>query len=260
MDLELLLPDVISWARGAGAIQMSYFRSDRLDTRAKLNEADIVTAADAACENFLTYQITEAFPDHSILSEESGEHRGCGGGEWRWVVDPLDGTTNFNAGLPMFSVSIALQHYGKTVLGVVYAPKLDELFTAVEGGGAMLNGKPVSVAVEDRLSRMVVATGFPVDKAVNPDNNLDNVARLMPHVRGLRRLGSAALDMCYVAAGFLDAYWEMNLHLWDVAAAELIVAEAGGIARRFRADSVERNVCMLAASPKAMSEIEPFVR
>ena len=259
MDLEALLPDVVSWARAAGAIQLSYFRTDRLDTRAKLNDADIVTAADAACENFLTAQITEAFPAHTLLSEESGERSGESR-QWRWVVYPLDGTTNFNAGLPLFSGSIALQRDGETVLGVVYAPRLDELFTAVKGGGAFLNGRPVHVADEDRLTRMVVATGFPVDKATDPDNNLDNVARVMPHVRGLRRLGSAAIDMCYVAAGFLDAYWEMNLHLWDVAAAELIVAEAGGVARRFRPDSPSRNVCMLAASPKAMPQIEAFIK
>ena len=259
MDLDLLLPEVISWARGAGAIQMSYFRTGQLDPRAKLNDADIVTAADAACESFITARISDAFPDHSILSEESGEHRGCDS-EWRWVVDPLDGTTNFNAGLPLFCVSIALQHHGETVLGVVYAPRLDELFTAIRGDGARLNGEPVSAAREDCLGRMVVATGFPVDKGVNSDNNLDNVARVMPHVRGLRRLGSAALDMCYVAAGFLDAYWELNLHLWDVAAAELIVTEGGGVARRFRPDSQERNVCMLAASSKAISVIEPFLK
>lgn len=259
MDLDLLLPEVISWARGAGAIQMSYFRTGRLDTRAKLNDADIVTAADAACEKFITARITEAFPEHSILSEESGEHLGCDS-EWRWVVDPLDGTTNFNAGLPLFCVSIALQHHGETVLGVVYAPRLDELFTAVRGDGARLNGEPVHVAAEEGIARMVVATGFPVDKGVSADNNLDNLARVMPQVRGLRRLGSAALDMCYVAAGILDAYWELNLHQWDVAAAELIVAEAGGVARRFRPDSQERNVCMLAASVAAMPAVEPLIR
>lgn len=259
MEIDNILPDVISWARQAGAIQMTYFRTDRLNTRAKLNDSDIVTAADAACEAFITAAIRDRFPDHSIISEESGATI-VEGSDWEWVIDPLDGTTNFASGLPLFGISIALRHKGVTELGVVFAPYLDELFHAVRGEGAMLNGRPVGCRREKKLERCVVATGFPVDKATNADNNLDNVGRVLPRVRGLRRLGSAAIDLCYVAAGFLDGYWELNLHEWDVAAGELIISEAGGRTVRFRPDTEERHVCLLAAQPEVFDELLTLVK
>ncbi len=168
------------------------------------------------------------------------------------MIDPLDGTTNFSQGLPLFCVSIGIEHNGETVAGVVYAPYMDELFHAVKGEGAMLNGNPIKVSGKTRLDHSVVSTGFPVDKDVNPDNNLDNVARVMPCVRGLRRLGSAAVDICYCAAGFLDGYWEMNLHEWDVNAALLILAEAGGKAESFRDD---RNVSIVAGTPEIQRQL-----
>lgn len=248
--------DAIEMARGAGEIIRRYFRSDRLSTSTKLNEADVVTVADKESEAFIIGRIRALYPDHAILSEESGEDNRPGA-DYRWVIDPIDGTTNFAAGLPLHCVSIALQHKGVTVAGVVYLPAIGELFTAVKGEGAYLNGEPVAVASNSRIDRAVVSTGFPVDKAVNPDNNLDNVARVMPQVRGLRRLGSAAIDICYVAAGFLDAYWEMNLHEWDVAAALLILEEAGGVAKHYRHD---RNISLLAASKAFFPTIEPLIK
>ena len=209
-----------------------------------------MTAADKAAEKLLLDHIRSVYPDHSILSEESGADEQSG--EFRWVIDPLDGTTNFSQGLPLFCVSIGIEHNGETVAGVVYAPYMDELFHAVKGEGAMLNGNPIKVSGKTRLDHSVVSTGFPVDKDVNPDNNLDNVARVMPCVRGLRRLGSAAVDICYCAAGFLDGYWEMNLHEWDVNAALLILAEAGGKAESFRDD---RNVSIVAGTPEIQRQL-----
>lgn len=244
MNYSSLLLDAMSWAREAGAVHLRYFRGNELDIQSKLNDSDVVTAADKAAEKVLIDHIKASYPDHSILSEESGEEAHCG--EYRWVIDPLDGTTNFSQGLPLFSVSIGIEHNGETVVGVVFAPYLNELFHAVRGQGAWLNGEPIKVSGKTRLDRSVVATGFPVDKDTNPDNNLDNVARVMPRVRGLRRLGSAAIDLCYVAAGFLDGYWELNLHAWDASAGLLILEEAGGSYTHFR---VDRNISVLAGTP-----------
>lgn len=253
--MDDLLLDAIDIARNAGRAIRPYFRSDRLDIHSKLNEADIVTAADKASEAIVVKSIKHLYPSHSILSEEMGAENHDG--EYRWIIDPLDGTTNFSAGIPIFAVSIGIEHDGVPVVGVVYDPVLDELFTAVKGQGAFLNGSPIHVKNNDRLDRAVVSTGFPVDKNVNPDNNLDNVARVLPLVRGMRRLGSAAMDICYVAAGFTDAYWEMNLHDWDVAAALLILDEAGGESYRFRDN---RNVSVIASNKKLMPQLKELIR
>lgn len=253
--MDDLMLDAIDIARNAGRAIRPYFRSDRLDIHSKLNEADIVTAADKASEAIIVKSIKHLYPSHSILSEEMGAENHDG--EYRWIIDPLDGTTNFSAGIPIFAVSIGIEHDGVPVVGVVYDPVLDELFTAVKGQGAFLNGSPIHVKNNDRLDRAVVSTGFPVDKNVNPDNNLDNVARVLPLVRGMRRLGSAAMDICYVAAGFTDAYWEMNLHDWDVAAALLILDEAGGESYRFRDN---RNVSVIASNKKLMPQLKELIR
>lgn len=255
MSLDDLLLDAIDIARNAGRIIRPYFRSDRLDIHAKLNQADIVTAADKASEAYIVKSIRHLYPSHSILSEEMGaeDHET----DYRWIIDPLDGTTNFSAGLPIFAVSIGIEYRGEPVVGVVYAPVLDELFTAVRGNGAFLNGTPVRVKETESLEQAVISTGFPVDKKVNPDNNLDNTARVMPLVRGIRRLGSAAMDVCYVAAGFLDGYWEMNLHDWDVAAAKLILSEAGGEIFSFRDN---RNVSLIASGHALMPQLKKLIK
>ncbi|MCM1109927.1 MAG: inositol monophosphatase [Clostridium sp.] len=243
-QLDDLTLHACQWARQAGAIQLEYFRSGHLDVRTKLNESDIVTKADRASDTFLRERIAAVYPGHAILTEESGET--CGPEPFRWIIDPLDGTTNYTAGLPFFAVSIGIEQEGRPVAGVVYAPYLDELFHAVRGRGAWLNGKQIHVRDNNRIDRAVVSTGFPVDKNVNPDNNLAPFARVLPLVRGVRRLGAASVDLCYVAAGFLDAYWEMNLHDWDIAAGALIVEEAGGIVSHYRDD---RNRSILASTP-----------
>lgn len=239
-----MLLNAISWARQAGEIQLDNFRHDSIGTEIKSSRADIVTEVDNICEELIIHNIKEVYPTHSIIAEESGRNL-VPGSEYTWIIDPLDGTTNYHAGLPFFSVSIAICHKGEVIAGVVYAPKLDEIFHAVKGGGAFLNGCPVKPASNDQLANAVIATGFPVDKETNPDNNIDNVARIMPCVRGLRRLGSAAIDLCYVAAGFLDGYWELNLHEWDVAAGKLICTEAGARVESLHPD---RGISVIAAS------------
>ena len=244
----------VEMASGAGRIMRKYFRSATLTEKAKINDADIVTPADKACNALITGEIHKRFPDHSILAEESGESES--GSDYRWVIDPIDGTTNFAAGLPICCTSIALEYKGEAVVGVVYDPFTDELFSAVKGQGAMLNGHPIRVKTNELLSHAVVSTGFPIDKDTNPDNNADVVARVLPHVRGLRRLGSSAMDICYVAAGVLDAYWEMNLHAWDVAAALLILHEADGCHASYRDD---RNISIIVSSRALFPKIQPLI-
>lgn len=258
---EEYLDFAVGMAREAGRIQLSYFRGDDLAMKTKSNVSDVVTRADRKSEAFIVRSILERYPTHAILGEEGGA-RGDAASEWRWVVDPLDGTTNYSQGLPVFCVSIALQYRGETVVGVVYAPYLRELFTAVRGGGAWCrrgDGEPVRlhVSTKQRLDCSVVATGFPYDKSENPDNNSDNVARILPHVRDVRRMGAAAYDLSCVAAAMLDGFWELNLHEWDVCAASLLVIEAGGVVESLRAD---RGVSPVAGSAALVEQMKRYVR
>lgn len=234
----------IKLAKDAGNIQKNYFRKSDLEMSTKLNSYDVVTQADQESEKYIIDSIRDKFPDHGVIAEESGSW--MTENEFRWVIDPLDGTTNFSQGLPNFCVSIALEHLGHPVVGVVFAPYLNELFHAVKGEGAYLNGKSIQCSQKTDLSTAVVATGFPYDKQTNYDNNISEVVKMAPIVRGLRRLGSAALDLCYVASGFLDAYWELNLKRWDVAAGALIAEEAGAYIVPIREN---RNHSILAAAP-----------
>lgn len=258
---EEYLDFAVGMAREAGRIQLTYFRGDDLAMKTKSNVSDVVTRADRESEAFIVRSILERYPTHAILGEEGGA-RGDAASEWRWVVDPLDGTTNYSQGLPVFCVSIALQYRGETVVGVVYAPYLRELFTAVRGGGAWCrrgDGEPVRlhVSTKQRLDCSVVATGFPYDKSENPDNNSDNVARILPHVRDVRRMGAAAYDLSCVAAAMLDGFWELNLHEWDVCAASLLVIEAGGVVELLRAD---RGVSPVAGSAALVEQMKRYVR
>lgn len=243
-ELKGYLLSALFMAREAGAIQLGYFRNRHLEMDTKLNDSDVVTIADKESEAAILNYIHAHYPDHGIISEESGADRSDR--SWRWVIDPLDGTTSFSAGLPVFCVSIALEHDGETVLGVVYAPYLEECFHAVKGRGSYLNGKRLHCSEKTELSKSVVATGMPYDRTDNPDNNLAEISRVVMHVRGLRRMGSAAIDLSYTAAGFFDAYWELNLNLWDVAAGQLIATEAGVQVGSIRDN---RRHSILAANP-----------
>lgn len=230
-----LLKFAVQLAKAAGGIQLAYFRGDRLSIETKSNVYDVVTRADRESEELIAGMIAERYPDHAILGEEGG-CRGNAASDWRWVVDPLDGTTNYSQGLP--------------------------LFTATKGGGAYLqyaSREPERIRVGEKqtLATSVIATGFPYDKDVNPDNNSDNVARIIPYVRDVRRLGSAAYDISCVAAGLLDGYWELALHEWDVCAAELILAEAGGVVCDLRRD---RGISIVAGNGAIVKEILKYVR
>jgi myo-inositol-1(or 4)-monophosphatase len=187
---------------------------------------DLVTQADRAAEDLIVGALREAFPSHTIVAEEgSGVDRGNG---FTWFVDPLDGTTNFAHGFPVFAVSIALQDAQGLAAGVVYDPLRDECFTAARGLGAALNGAPIRVSACPDLDHALLATGFAYDRRTAEDNNVMAFGTFIRRCQGVRRAGAAAIDMAYVACGRLDGYWEMKLHAWDAAAATLLVREAGG--------------------------------
>ena len=250
-DKDHIFQCAIDWAMEAGRIQLDKFRSRRrlaMTTKSSLH--DIVTEVDEACETLLIGKINETFPGHSIVGEETGVHKR--NSDWEWVLDPLDGTTNYSQGLPIFSVSIGVKYKGETQVGVVYIPFMDEVFAAKRGEGATWNGRSIHVSRKTDLNQCVCGTGFPYDKGSNSDNNLDNLSVLLPHLRGIRRMGSAAYDLCCVASGMLDAYWELNLKPWDVCAGALIVEEAGGVVRSFRED---RDISIVAGSEKLVDKV-----
>lgn len=199
-------------------------------TWSKSNPRDLVTEWDTRCEAMVRERLHALTPGIPLLGEESGtgglEHTGAA--EFRWLVDPIDGTVNFAHGLPIFSVVIALEQHGQPIAGVVHAPVLGWEFYAHEHGGAFMNGEPVHVSATDALERALLATGFPYDRATNPNNNLAEWDHFQRRAGACRRLGSASLDLCMVACGWFDGYWERRLNPWDVSAGALIVREAGG--------------------------------
>lgn len=192
---------------------------------------NLVTEMDRISERTVVETILGTFSDHGILAEEEAQIKNSS--DYLWIIDPLDGTTNYAHGYPSFSVSIGLEFLGDIIIGVVYDPMRDELFSAARGQGAFLNGQPIAVSRTEILIRSLLATGFPYDRAVSKENNLDYFSALIMASQEIRRSGSAALDMCAVAAGRLDGYWELKLCPWDVAAGSLIVREAGGTVSDF---------------------------
>jgi myo-inositol-1(or 4)-monophosphatase len=215
----------IALAREVGEM-LQHERSGARRIAFKGSPTNLVTEMDARSEAIIVDRLTAAFPDDAILAEERGARAGRSGR--RWIIDPLDGTTNYAHGLPIYGVSIALEAAGRVVLGVVYDPSQRELFVAERGRGAFCNDTPLAVSSADTLDASLLATGFPYDIRVNPDNNLKEYAAFSVRARGVRRLGSAVLYLSWVAAGRFDGYWELRLGAWDVAAAGLMVEEAGG--------------------------------
>jgi myo-inositol-1(or 4)-monophosphatase len=227
------LTDVINLAEEAGKIVQARFEDDHI--LGYKSPVDLVTEADKASETYIIEYIHQRFPGHAIITEESGELDGDA--ENCWIVDPLDGTVNYAHHLPIYSISIAFRHNGRLQLGVVYDPSLNECFRAELGMGAYLNDKKISASTTKNLIGCLLVTGFPYNRE---SAEYARALRLFSHMttvtQGVRRLGSAALDMCYVACGRLDAYWELSIHLWDIAAAALIMQEAGGIVRNLDGD------------------------
>ncbi len=215
-------------AAHAGAEQLRRFWGKLSSVRLKTSTTDLVTEADENSENAIKETLLNAFPGDSILAEESGGPRAADHPRL-WVVDPLDGTTNYTHQYPFVAISIALLWRGTPVVGVVYNPFMDELFTSSLEGGTFLNGSPVHVSAVKDLSGCLLATGFSYDRRTNPETNYEQFCHLTHICQGVRRCGAASLDLAYVSAGRLDGYWERGLQPWDVAAGAQLVKEAGGM-------------------------------
>lgn len=245
-------------ARAAGDLIVRHI--DRLDTLSitSKDRNDFVSEVDRQAEDAIIRTLRKAYPHHSILAEESGAHAGD---DYQWVIDPLDGTTNFLHGFPQFAVSIALLHKGRLEQGVVYDPLRQELFTATRGAGAMLNNRRVRVSARPGLSGALLGTGFPYNNHTHLDAYLAMLKDLIVETAGVRRPGSAALDLAYVAAGRLDGFWEIGLKPWDLAAGALLVQEAGGIVGDFTgAPSFMKNGHIVAGNAKVFAAIIKTLR
>lgn len=227
MDIQKALDNAKQWAVEAGAIQLEYM-NQKIKYNTKSSVVDMVTEVDLLCEKLIISKIKELYPLHSIISEEAGES--INDNEYVWIIDPLDGTNNYFHGYPVFAVSIALRQGNEPLMGVVHLPFAGEMFWAAKGLGAYINDEKINVSKVDILSGALLATGFPYDKAEDvKNNNIEIFAHVVPDIMGIRRSGSAAYDLCCVACGRLDGYWEMKIKLWDMAAGELIIREAGGV-------------------------------
>lgn len=222
-----MLNFAIETARDAGRLLLEKF--GKITQITKKGDIDLVTEADLASEALIIERIKSHYPKHAILAEESGEAIVSGGDAiWKWVIDPLDGTTNYAHGYPCFCVTLALEHDGDIVIGVTFDPTRNELFAAERGKGASLNGRPLRVSATEKLSEALIVTGFPYDFK-DKDNFTRHLTDFLLKSRGVRRDGSAAIDMAYVACGRFDGFWEEGLHAWDVAAGKLMIEEAGGM-------------------------------
>lgn len=222
----------IEAARQAGAILIGYAKNGfRVEHKDTLN---LVTDADTHSEQAIVDAIGRTFPDHEILAEERGQAGSKS--PFKWIIDPLDGTTNFAHGFPAYAVSIGVEYRGLCILGVVFDPTRQELFVGEAGGGATLNGKPIHVSRTPKLDGALLVTGFAYDIRVSKQNNLDHFANFALRAQGMRRMGAAAIDLCYVACGRFDGFWELKLNPWDTSAGSLMVAEAGGCMSNFRGE------------------------
>jgi myo-inositol-1(or 4)-monophosphatase len=229
-ELTRLLPSIVETAKQAGAFirnERSGFNYERVEIKG-LN--DLVSYVDKGAEEIIVKALQTIYPEAGFIVEENtrSEKR-----EYNWIVDPLDGTTNFVHGIPCYAVSIGLEHLGRMILGVVYEVSRDECFYAIKGGGAFLNGQAIRVSSRKTLSESLIATGFPIYNFSRLDQYLEALNYFMRHTHGLRRIGAAAADLCYLACGRVDAFFEYNLNAWDVAAGGLIVTEAGGTVNDF---------------------------
>ena len=212
-------------SKEAGAILLNHLgKIKKISYKSKI---DLVTDVDTKCERLILKRIKDVFSEHEIISEEAGTV-GSNSSDYQWLIDPLDGTTNYAHSFGFFCVSIALLYKGEVIVGVVYDPLRDELFSASKDKGSYLNGKRISVSSIKSLRRSLLATGFPYSLGKLLQRNMDNFKRFILKSQAVRRAGSAALDLCYVAAGRFDGFWELGLHPWDTAAGVLIVQEAGG--------------------------------
>jgi len=253
-----MLNIAVAAARAAGSIIVRYLdRVDTLNVSSKhLNE--FVTEVDREAEAIIIADIRKAYPQHAILAEESGA---AGESEYRWIIDPLDGTTNYLHGFPQFCVSIALEHRGRLDQGVVFDPLRQELFTASRGAGARLDDRRIRVSRQTSLEGSLLGTGFPFRGDYDLDTYLETVRALVPKSAGIRRAGAAALDLAYVAAGRLDGFWEFGLEPWDMAAGVLLIREAGGLTTDADGDEhYMESGNIVTGSPRVLRELVKVIK
>lgn len=242
---QKIMSDLKELVRKVGCVQLTNFRKKSLLIDSKSTCIDLVTEVDKLSEDIILNHIKNTYPEHAILSEESGIFENES--DYLWIIDPLDGTNNYANGIPWFGISIALQYKRETVLGVVYVPVMDEIFSAIKGEGAFLNERKLEVGCKNSLNESIVASGFPYDRSIHEVNNVSYASKIIPKIRGFRRGGAAAIDLSYVAAGFFDGYWEVDVKTWDVAAGILLVQESGGNIIHFRDD---RNISIIAGNKR----------
>ncbi len=230
---ENLKKTALKAVSAGGAVLTKYFgKIKSIDYK---GDIDIVTEADQESEQQIISIIQDAYPTHRIVAEETGDSGITS--PFKWIIDPLDGTTNYAHGYPCFCVSIAIEHEGNIIFGTIYDPLRKELFTAEQGNGSYLNGSPITVSTEQQLNASLLCTGFPYDVREDMDSNIHHFRNFLMKTQAVRRDGSAALDLCYTAAGRFDGFWEQKLHPWDVAAGSLIVSEAGGKVSTYSGDT-----------------------
>lgn len=259
-SLHPMLNVAIKAARAAGAL-INRAALDVESVRVAQKQVnDFVTEVDQASERAIIETLLTAYPQHSILAEESGNEHGTKGSDYVWIIDPLDGTTNFIHGFPVYCVSIALAYKGKIEQAVVYDPSRNDLFTATRGRGAYLNERRIRVSKRTQLKDCLISTGFPFRRGDNFKQYMNMLGDVMQRTAAVRRPGAAALDLAYVAAGFSDGFFESGLSIWDVAAGSLLVSEAGGLVGNFtgEADFLEQKECM-AANPRIYGALIPVI-
>lgn len=255
-----MLNVAVKAARAAGAI-INRAALDVESVRISQKQVnDFVTEVDHASEQIIIETLLTAYPGHGILAEESGTEHGARDSDFVWIIDPLDGTTNFIHGFPVYCVSIALANRGKIEQAVIYDPSRNDLFTATKGRGAYMNDRRLRVSKRIRLEECLISTGFPFRKGDDFNKYLAMMGDVMQRTAGLRRPGAAALDLAYVAAGFTDAFFETGLQAWDMAAGSLLVTEAGGLVGNFtgEAEFLEHKEC-LAGNPKIYAQLIPII-
>ncbi len=250
IDLNAVMDNVLAWVEPIGRMQLEGLQKGDLNIATKSQTVDLVTAYDIKSEQMLIERISEHYPEHAILGEEGGE-RGAAS-DYKWVLDPIDGTTNYAHGFPFFGISVALKYRGESILGVLHAPMLQQTFSAIKGEGAKLNGQPIHVSSTNKILKSIIATGFPYSRQTN-NMNIAYFLKVVNKVSGIRRCGSAALDLCMVAAGMIDGYWEFQINEWDVAAGEIIIREAGGT---FEQIEIGDNLMTLATNGIIYSELK----
>ncbi|MFZ2450273.1 MAG: inositol monophosphatase family protein [Methylovulum miyakonense] len=250
--MTISLVELETIVREAGQIALAHFKDLKNTEIHKKNPRDFVTAADLAVEAYLQATLTKKYPRYGFWGEEGGQSADQSA---RWVVDPIDGTHSFSRGQYFWAISVALEIDGELMAGAVYAPALDDYYTAAKGRGAFKNGVAINVSDESGLADAMVATGFACLRSYLPDNNLERFGRIAQRTTGQRRFGSAAMDLCLVADGQVDAFWEQELNLYDVAAGALVVLEAGGTVTDFQGNPGVFPKQILATNGKVLAEI-----